>query len=181
MKSKKFPMNKMRLGLVAIMFCGVMPVQARTTDLPVVSEVDLSRYAGDWYEIAMIPHWFERGCVDTTATYTLRPEGKVHVLNQCQRNGQPHRAKATAWHEGPGHDGKFTVQFFWPLRSPYWVIALDPHYQWAVVGHPSRRYFWILSRTPDFDPALYNRLMQKAGEFGYDVSQIQRTSQSKSR
>jgi apolipoprotein D and lipocalin family protein len=145
------------------------------TTLKVVPDVDPQKYVGQWYEIALIPHWFERGCSDTTATYSLRSDGRIDVLNQCLRHRKPHQARAVAWHAGEGRDGKFKVRFFWPFSGHYWVIALDPDYQWAMVGHPSRRYFWILSRTPTLDPALYNRLIAQAAALGFDPARIQRT------
>ena len=164
---------------MALAILAAFTVEARAPELSVVREVDPALYLGHWYEIALIPHWFERGCSDTTATYASRPDGRIDVLNECLRDGKPHQAKAVAWHVGQGRNGKFKVQFFWPFSGPYWVIAVDPDYQWAVVGHPSRRYFWILSRKATLAPTLYNQLVQQAVALGYDPSQIQQTPQSK--
>ncbi len=173
-------MNKTWFGIVVAAFLGTsLRAGAQVRDLPVIQDVDPARYLGHWHEIALIPHWFERGCSDTTATYSLAADGRIRVLNACLRDGKLHRANAVAWHVGSARDGKFKVQFFWPFSGHYWVIALDPDYQWAVVGHPSRRYFWILSRRPTMAPTLYNQLVQQAVALGYDSSQIQLTTQSK--
>ena len=145
--------------------------------MAVVPDVDPQRYVGLWYEIAFIPHWFEKGCSNTTATYEARSDGRIDVLNQCLRDGKPHKARAVAWHVGDGKDGKFKVRFFWPFSGKYWVIALDPNYQWAMVGHPSRRYLWILSRHPTLDPVIYDRLLRQAVAVGYDPARIRRTIQ----
>jgi apolipoprotein D and lipocalin family protein len=69
------------------------------------------------------------------------------------------------------------VQFFWPFSGHYWIVALDPDYRWALVGHPDRTYLWILSRTPQMDAALYTSLVERARELGYDVSRLVRTPQ----
>ena len=165
---RKIVWGLLGLTLVACRF-------VRAADLPVVADVDPVKYLGKWYEIALIPHWFERGCTNTTANYSQGKNGKIDVWNECIRDGKPHKATAVAWHAGEGRDGKFRVRFFWPFSGAYWVIALDPNYQWAVVGHPSRRYFWILSRTPTMDENLYASLIQKATQLGYDASRIQKT------
>jgi len=163
--------------MVALILALLQPAVAAQRDLPVASEVDPAKYAGTWYEIALIPHWFERGCSETTARYTIRPDGRIDVVNTCQRDGKPHQAKAVAWHNGPGQDGKFKVRFFWPFSGHYWVIALDSRYQWAMVGHPSRKYLWILSRKPTLDAAIYDRLLQQATQLGYSPQSIKRTPQ----
>jgi apolipoprotein D and lipocalin family protein len=166
-------------GIVALV-AAFLPIRAMAgsgsrPDLPVVQNVDPVRYLGLWYEIALLPHWFENGCTQTTAQYSAGENGKIAVLNQCLKNGRPHQAKAVAWHAGSGQDGKFKVRFFWPFSGHYWVIALDPDYQWAMVGHPSRKYLWFLSRQPTLPEKTYQTLIQQAAANGYDTSQIERT------
>jgi apolipoprotein D and lipocalin family protein len=119
--------------------------------LQVVPSVDLKRYQGVWHEVARLPNRFQNKCArDTTATYTLRPDGKVEVLNQCREaSGKISSAKGTAkLADKNGPASKLRVTFFWPFYGNYWIIDLDPDYQWAVIGEPGRKYFWILSRTP---------------------------------
>jgi apolipoprotein D and lipocalin family protein len=170
-------MKKIWPGMMLGLLC--VAAEAHAPELPVVSHVDAGRYMGRWYEIGFIPHWFERGCFDTTATYAARSDSRIDVANECLRDGKPHRATAQAWHNGPGSDGKFKVRFFWPFTAPYWVIALDPDYQWAMVGHPSRHYLWILSRTPHLDRKIYDTLIQKAAALGYNTAEIQLTPQKR--
>jgi len=146
--------------------------------LQVVPSVDLTRYAGKWYEIARLPNRFQRACVsDTTATYTLRADGKISVLNQCrQADGGIKSARATARVAGPGQpNSKLRVTFFWPFSGNYWIIGLDPEYRWAVVGEPNRKYLWILSRTPELDDRIYHEILERVKAQGYDVSRIVRT------
>jgi apolipoprotein D and lipocalin family protein len=148
------------LGVVLVALLG----GCRSTHPPldVVDEVDLDRYLGKWYEIASFPQRFQRGCVASTATYTRREDGRIGVLNECRNgsfDGELRRAEGVAWvaDEG-GSRARLKVQFFWPFHGDYWIIDLDPEYRYAAVGHPSRDYLWILSRTPTLDPTLYRAL-----------------------
>jgi len=147
--------------------------------LRTVDRVDLSRYVGTWYEIATIPASFQRGCVGVTATYALRPDGDVDVLNTCRKetlDGPVRTARGKAWSVDPSN-AKLEVQFFWPFHGDYWVIDLGPNYEYAVVGHPSREYLWVLSRTPAMDEATYQAVLSRLREQGYDLSRIVLTPQ----
>jgi apolipoprotein D and lipocalin family protein len=149
--------------------------------LNVVDDVDLDRYLGRWYEVASFPQHFQRGCVATRASYTLRDDGRIRVENECRDgsfDGELRRAEGVAWLADPhGSPAKLKVQFFWPFRGDYWIIELDPEYRYAVVGHPSRNYLWILSRTPTLDPAVYETLLARIEEQGYDLERLNRTPQ----
>lgn len=149
--------------------------------LKTVPHVDLSRYLGTWYEIATIPQRFQRGCVAVTATYSLRPDGDITVVNACRRdslNGKPKSVTGKAWVTDKSTNAKLKVRFFWPFSGDYWIIELDSsHYQYAVVGHPGRKYLWILGRRPQMDEALYQDLLSRIAAHGYDLSAIKRTPQ----
>ncbi len=148
--------------------------------LRTVDRVDLARYAGTWYEIAAIPQRFQKGCVATTATYTLRPDGEVDVLNRCRRDrldGEERSAKGRAWVVDPAAQAKLKVSFFWPFRGDYWIVDLDPDYRWAVVGHPDRTYGWILSRTPRLDEPVVAGILERLRAQGYDTALFRRTLQ----
>jgi apolipoprotein D and lipocalin family protein len=149
--------------------------------LPVVSDVDLERYLGTWYEIASFPHRFQQNCVATQATYTRRDDGRIRVENECRDGsfeGEVRRVDGVAWLADPDEsNAKLKVRFFWPFRGDYWIIELDPDYRFAVVGHPSRDYLWILSRTRAMDPALYQDLLARAEALGFDVTRLEKTPQ----
>ena len=145
--------------------------------LEVVPHVDLKRYAGIWYEIARYPHRFQEGCFGSRATYTLREDGTIGVLNECRKgapDGKISSVKGKAWVADPQVNAKLKVSFFWPFSGDYWIIDLGENYDYAVVGHPSRKYLWILSRTPSMEEALYNRILGKLQEQSYDVTRLTR-------
>jgi apolipoprotein D and lipocalin family protein len=153
---------------------------AESRPLEVVPHVDIQRYLGIWYEIATIPQRFQRGCVGVTAEYRLRKDGDIDIVNTCHRgtlDGQVRTAHGKAWVVDKKTNAKLKVRFFWPFTGDYWIIALDADYQWAVVGHPNRKYLWILSRTPQMDPALYDELLKLIEAKGYDLSKLKRTLQ----
>lgn len=144
-----------------------------------VASLDLARYAGKWYEIAAFPMFFQRQCVaDTTAEYTLRPDGELTVDNRCRTESGSDQAIGRAWAVDGAGAGQFKVSFFWPFRADYWVIGLDPDYRWAVVGNPNRKYLWILSRTPQLPAADLERARLTASAQAYDLGQLKTTLQT---
>lgn len=158
----------------------VAAVLSAARALEVVPRVDINRYLGTWYEIATIPQRFTRGCVGVTARYSLRADGAIDVVNVCRKDrldAPPRSVRGKAWIVDKTTNAKLKVRFFWPFAGDYWVIELDPDYQWAVVGHPDRTYYWILSRTPQMAPALYEELIRRAAAKGYDTSLIRKTLQ----
>ena len=153
---------------------------AETKPLDVVAHVDLQRYLGTWYEIATIPQRFQKGLVGVTAHYSLRADGKIEVANAGRKetlDGKVKSVRGKAWVVDKTSNAKLKVSFFWPFSGDYWIIDLDKDYQWAVVGHPSRTYLWILCRTPQMGPALYDELLGRIAAKGYDLAKIKKTLQ----
>jgi apolipoprotein D and lipocalin family protein len=148
--------------------------------LHTVANVDLQRYIGTWYEIASYPHRFQKGCVATRAVYTLRDDGQVAVRNECRQgalDGPLRSVEGRARIVDPASNARLKVTFFWPFWGSYWIIDLDPDYRWAVVGHPSRKYLWILSRTPILDETLFREIVARLPAQGYDPARLNRTPQ----
>ena len=145
-------------------------------ELKTVEHVDVARYMGKWYEIAKFPQRFEKGLVGITATYSLLPNGKVRVLNggyDGDLNGRSRQAKGKAWVVDTSTNAKLKVSFFWPFAADYWIIELGDDYEYAVIGEASRKYLWILSRTPRMDGNLYTGLLKRLEEKGYDISRLE--------
>ena len=148
--------------------------------LQTVSFVDLKKYTGKWYEIASYPQRFQKGCNCTTAEYTLSEKGFVVVENRCNRNsitGKKSYIKGKAFVIKDSGNAKLKVQFFWPFKAPYWIIDLAEDYSYSVVSHPSKKYLWILSRTPHMDKAPYLQILSRLKEKGFDLSKLQTTNQ----
>jgi apolipoprotein D and lipocalin family protein len=169
--------------LTGIGFSACVTAQSTESTLPPVQAVkslDLNRYLGKWYEIASIPQYFQKDCVAVTATYSLKADGNVDVLNECRKltlDGAHTSANAKAWIPNANEPAKLKVQFFWPFTADYWVIDLAEDYSYAVVSEPTRKYLWILSRTPHISEELFQHIMGRLKENGYDLNQINRTLQ----
>lgn len=123
--------------------------------LVTVQKVDLKKYVGLWYEIAKIPNSFQDQCAyGTTAEYKIDEDGDIIVTNSCyDEDGKPDVAEGLAKVVDKKTNSKLEVSFvsflgIRPFWGDYWIIGLDENYQWAVIGTPSRKYGWILSRTP---------------------------------
>lgn len=162
----------------------ITPIEISAGDqhaaLATVPYVDLNRYLGTWYEIASYPAWFQRGCTGTTAEYAQLPDGRIRVINRCFKNsldGPLKESTGKAEVVDKHANARLKVWFFWPFKGDYWIIDLDPDYRWAVVGVPSRKYLWILSRTPTLDDAIYQGIIGRLRGQGYDPARLQRTPQ----
>lgn len=167
---------------LAFMIFGCAGTAKDKPPLTVVDWVDLQRYSGKWYEIASYPAWFQKGCTGSTAEYRLLPDGKIEVINRCRKDrldGPLKEAKGKAEIVDAATNAKLKVWFFWPFKGDYWIIDRDPEYQWAVVGLPSRRYLWILSRTPKMDKAIYEGILGRLPQKGYDAQRLRKTLQPK--
>ena len=146
-----------------------------------VSSVDLARYSGTWYEIARLPMWFQRHCVESKAVYTIRAGGTLGVHNECvTRSGEIETADGIGTVVDGKTNARLTVLFDnWFARlfgssreGNYWILDLDTEYRTAVVGTPDRRHLWILARTPQLEEGTYRRLVEVGRRFGYPVDEL---------
>lgn len=144
-----------------------------------VSPFDVDRYLGTWYEIARLDHRFERGLSNVTATYELRDDGRLRVLNRGFDSGECEwqEAEGTASFRGAPEVASLSVTFFWPFAGGYHVFALDrEEYAWAMISGSSRSYLWILSRSPDPPEDLVQELIGRAAALDFPVDELIRVS-----
>lgn len=155
--------------LMTLLFVGCSSTPNKP--LPTVKTVDINRYLGTWHEIARYEHSFEKGCSNVNATYSLRDDGKIKVVNRCLKDGKVDEAigKAYAVDET---NSKLKVSFFGPFYGNYWILMLDEAYTYAVIGDPSREYLWILSRTPKLDKETLEHIINKLPTLGYDTQKL---------
>ena len=135
--------------------------------------VELSRYLGRWYELARYEQGFQKDCDGVTADYSLRDDGKIAVLNRCRKpDGKISEAKGRAKVVDTATGSKLKVSFFGPFYGDYWVLDRADDYSWAIVGEPSGRYLWILSREAVPGKAKLDALIARAAALGYDTAMI---------
>lgn len=159
--------------------------QTSSREVITVKQVDLSRYIGTWYEIAKIPNSFQKQCArNTTATYTLRDDGRIDVINKCTKSDSSvDEAKGIARVVDTTTNSKLEVSFvrilgiqlFW---GDYWIIGLDDNYRYAIVGTPSRKYGWILCRTPVLSPEDMKAAFEILKTQGYNPIDFVMTEQT---
>lgn len=145
------------------------------TDKSTVPNLDIDKYLGTWYEIERFDHSFERGLDGVTATYSLKENGKIKVLNQgykTAKNGRLSKATGKAKIPNPNDPAKLKVAFFLFFYADYFVLELDEDYQWAVVGSTSDNYLWILSRKPYLNDDIHKELLERISARGYDTSKL---------
>jgi len=161
--------------LVAILAVFLGACTGTPDGVTVVSGFDLNRYLGTWYEIARLDHPFERGLSNITATYSLRDDGGVKVINRGYNveDREWDEADGKAYFVGDEDVGQLKVSFFGPFYGGYNIIELDKDgYEYSMVAGPDRSYLWILSRSPDLDDAVLERLVAKAGELGFPIGEL---------
>jgi len=140
-----------------------------------VTEFELQRYLGKWYEIARLDHSFERGLTRVSAEYSLRDDGGVAVINRgySQEDAQWKQAEGKAYFVNGADEGYLKVSFFGPFYGSYVIFELDQQdYQYAFVSGPDLSYLWLLARKPDLQAAVTDRFVSRAQQLGFDTRQL---------
>jgi apolipoprotein D and lipocalin family protein len=176
---------KIHLLLLVFMFIAnpVLPSHGNSRQPAPVNSVDLSKYVGLWYEIAKIPNRFQDQCAgNTTAAYELREDGRIAVINRCvKKDGSTNEARGIAKVIDTQSNARLKVSFveilglslFW---GDYWIIGLDENYRYAIVGSPSRKYGWILSRAPKMSEETLDEVFAILRGQGYDPLKFELTA-----
>ena len=175
-------------GLIVVLWAVLLPlVSFAQQPVKSIAELDISRYMGTWYEIAKLPNWFQRKCTqDTQAQYKILGPQKIEVTNKCTTaTGEEIKAVGVARPNSSGQVAQLEVRFApdWTAWLPlvwgtYWVLDLDPDYQLAAVGDPTRSYLWVLSRSPVVSASQYESLLQRLKVMGFDITKLEKTRQN---
>lgn len=150
-------------------------IACSTKDFPLdtVKSVDINKYQGTWYEIARFEHFFEKGCKNVRANYSLIEDNKIKVINSCQNIETNKTKEATGIaYATDNTNSKLKVSFFRPFYGDYWILFLDKDYKYALIGAPSREYFWILSRTKTLNKKTIDSLLLKMKELMFDKDRL---------
>jgi apolipoprotein D and lipocalin family protein len=172
---------KPAITLLLIVACASCATNQSAPELQTVTSVDLNRYQGDWYEIARLPNWFQKGCTQSKATYRLLESGDVAVRNECLTTTvKPKVAFGTASVVDKQTNAKLEVVFdnwfsrLFPFltKGKYWILYLDTEYQTVIVGTPDRKYLWIMARTPQLEEETYQHLVRRAQALGFKTDRL---------
>ena len=173
-------MNKSRLWitLACLVACSLLGCESNPP-LEVAPSVNLSQLQGKWYEIARLPRTTEVDCHGTTAFYTQSADGSLGLVNQCNvgsANGTLQTIAMTATVPDQSVPAKLALNVG-GYTGDYWILEVGPNYEYAVVGHPSRLYLWILSRTPTLDSTVMGGILSRADSAHFDTTQLEYTPQ----
>jgi apolipoprotein D and lipocalin family protein len=181
MKPRDFAIPVALLSVAAVAVTAnmatAMPVGNTSVPQP-AKPVELKSYLGKWYELARYENRFEKGCDGVTAEYSLAEDGQVNILNTCgQRDGKPGKSsKGKAKIVPESNNAKLKVSFFGPFYvGDYWVLDHADDYTWSIVGEPSGKYLWILSRNAHPSQGFRDELIKRVAELGYETKLIRET------
>lgn len=183
-----FDLSWSKRVLVALLIASILliPVHTKKEEMPVVEKIELDKYLGKWYEIARKPFLFQNKCYsNVSAKYSLNDNANINVDNSCySKDGKLQQAIGEAFTQNPPFNSKLKVSFlpkairFLPIgRGDYWILKIDDNYQTVLVGGPSRKYMWILSRSQNLDEIVVQDYLDYAKKIGFDVSDIIMTKQ----
>jgi apolipoprotein D and lipocalin family protein len=165
---------KIALGLIAVALSG-----CTNESLDVAPNVDLHQFQGKWFEIARLPRVTQSDCTRTTAYYTLVNDSQLTMVNECHigdPNGSLRSVTTTAKVPDKSVPAKLSLDFG-AFYGDYWIIDVGDHYEYAVVGHPTRQYLWILSRTPSLDQSVLSWILERAHNKKFETNRLEYTEQ----
>lgn len=169
-----------KIYLILLLIPVLLMANSSTLQIPTVKNFQLNNYLGTWYEIVRMPHKFEKNLHQVTATYSLLENGKIEVKNRGFNTEKKvwKDAFGKAWIADKDNPSELKVSFFWPFSAAYRIIYLEDDYSLALVTSKSNKYFWMLSRSPEIEDEYYNRLIEKARDWGFDTSQFVKVQQT---
>jgi apolipoprotein D and lipocalin family protein len=164
-----------KIVIIMLLFFMLAGCTGSPPGIQAVRNFDVNRYQGKWYEIARLDHSFERGLSNVSATYALRKDGGIDVLNRGydKRSGEWKEVKGRAYFVKGKTVGRLKVTFFWPFYGGYNVISLDHEdYSYAMVCGPKRSYLWILAREKTLGKSIIEKLVKTAEDSGFEVEKL---------
>jgi apolipoprotein D and lipocalin family protein len=159
---------------------GLSACAAKQPDMDTVDYVDLERFMGDWYVIANIPTFVEKGAHNAVETYELNRDGTIATTFTFRDEGFDGKRKQytpKGFVRDEETNALWGMQFIWPIKGDYRVVYLDDDYTQTVIGRQKRDFVWIMARTPEIADEDYERLVEFVGSIGYDTSRIQKVPQ----
>ena len=149
----------------------------------VVQNIDIKKFMGKWYVISLVPNFVEKGCTNSSDTYTLNDDGTIDIKYYAIKDGKERSIKQKGF-VNDLEPGRWDIQFLKPYipfyRAPYEVIVLDPNYKYMVVGYPDNSFGWVFSRETTLDDNVYRKILdQLEKEFGYEKGKFEKVIHDK--
>lgn len=165
------------ITLAILTGCTSISTKENTMTVPYV---DVNRFMGPWYVIAIIPNFMEKNAVNGIETYTRKENNKIIIeyrFNVKTPQGKEKVMHPKAYIYDTDTNAEWRVQFFWPIKFPYLVIDLAEDYHYTVIGVPNKKFVWIMARNPQIDESEYSGILDRLKQKGYDISKIKKMPQ----
>ena len=167
---------KRALALAALLLAGCQS----PAPMPTVERVDLARFMGDWYVIAVIPTFIEKDAYNAVESYRLDADGTIATTFTFRAgafDGEEKRYTPRGFVLDPASNARWGMQFVWPVKADYRIVYLAPDYSQTVIARQKRDYVWIMARTPSIPEADYQRLVAFVTSLGYDAAKLRQVPQ----
>ncbi len=154
--------------------------QASLPPLETVDRVDLQRFMGDWYVIANIPTFVEKGAYNAVESYRLDDDGTIATTFTFRKNafdGPKKEYHPRGFVRNKETNAEWGMQFIWPIKGDYRIIYLAEDYSVTIIGRNKRDYVWLMARSPQINPDEYRKAVEFIEAAGYDISELQRVPQ----
>lgn len=148
--------------------------------LETVDYVDIKRFMGDWYVIANIPTFIEKGAHNAVESYRLQEDGSIATTFRFRKGGVDGKLKTyhpTGYIENTDTNALWGMQFIWPIKADYRIVYLTEDYSQTIIGRNKRDFVWIMARSPHIPEQDYQAMLDLIAEMGYDISKVQRVPQ----
>ena len=145
-----------------------------------VDYVDLERFMGDWYVIANIPTFLEKGAHNAIENYALNDDGTIattFTFHADSFDGKLKTYTPKGFITDTQTNALWGMRFIWPIKADYRIIYLDDDYSMTIIGRQKRDFVWIMARQPEISDSDYDRLLGIVESFGYDLSKVERVPQ----
>jgi apolipoprotein D and lipocalin family protein len=154
-----------------------------TTPIPTMEKVNLQRFMGDWYVIANIPTFIEKGAHNAVESYRIDDDGSIattFTFNKDAFDGKKKTYTPRGFVIDQNSNAVWGMRFVWPIKADYRIVFVDPEYKTTIVGRQQRDYVWIMARTPAISEQAYRELLERVKNIGYDLSKVKRVPQQSS-
>ena len=176
----KIPFTSTRLMLPAFVAALISGCAGSQPPLATVDYVDLDRFMGDWYVIANIPTFLEKGAHNAVETYALDADGSIQttfVFRKDSFDGKRKEYNPKGFVRNPETNAEWGMRFIWPIKADYRIVYLTEDYSQTVIARNKRDFVWIMARTPEIPAADYERIIGLVADMGYDTSKVQKVPQ----
>ena len=176
----KIPFTATRLMLPAFVAALISGCAGSQPPLATVDYVDLDRFMGDWYVIANIPTFLEKGAHNAVETYALDADGSIQttfVFRKDSFDGKRKEYNPKGFVRNPETNAEWGMRFIWPIKADYRIVYLTEDYSQTVIARNKRDFVWIMARTPEIPAADYERIIGLVADMGYDIGKVQKVPQ----